>query len=108
MKLLTQELRRDLPALYSQERNPDPKVFAKFFTPDSRWTWWVTEGSPEGNDFRFFGYVRGLESEWGYFMLSELEAARAAHTACPSSATYGSCPDHFTMLYPRLIDMTRN
>ena len=79
MKLLTEELRRALPALYSQERNPDPKVFAKFFTPDSRWTWWVTEGSPVENDFRFFGFVRGLESEWGYFMLSELEAARGPY-----------------------------
>ena len=75
MKLLTEELRHVLPALYFQEHNPDPTVFAKFFTPDSSWTWWVTEGSPEENDFRFFGFVRGLESEWGYFMLSELEAA---------------------------------
>jgi len=76
MKLLTEELRRTLPALYSQEHVSDPTVFAKFFTPDSNWTWWVTEGSPEEDDFRFFGFVRGFESEWGYFMLSELEAAR--------------------------------
>ena len=76
MQLLTEELRRVLPALYSQEPDPDPTVFAKFFTPDSSWTWWVTEGSPEEDDFRFFGFVQGLESEWGYFMLSELEAAR--------------------------------
>lgn len=76
MQLLTEELRRVLPALYSQESEPDPTVFAKFFTPDSNWTWWVTEGSPEEDDFRFFGFVQGLESEWGYFMLSELEVAR--------------------------------
>jgi hypothetical protein len=76
MKLLTKELRRILPALYSQEHNPNPTVFAKFFTPDSNWTWWVTEGLPEGEDFRFFGFVRGFENEWGYFMLSEIESAR--------------------------------
>lgn len=76
MQLLTQELRRSLPPLYSQEHNKDPTVYIKFFTPDAGWTWWVTEGSPDGDDFRFFGFVHGLEYEWGYFMLSELEAAR--------------------------------
>ncbi len=34
MKLLTQELRRRLPALYSQENTRNPTVH-KFFTPDS-------------------------------------------------------------------------
>lgn len=36
----------------------------------------MTEGSPEGDDFRLFGFVQGLEEEWGYFLLSELEAAK--------------------------------
>jgi len=36
----------------------------------------VTEGSAEEEDFIFFGYVTGLEREWGYFMLSELSSAR--------------------------------
>jgi hypothetical protein len=76
MKLLTEELRTQLPPLYSQEREADPVVHAKFFTPDSNWTWWVTEGQTEGDDFRFFGFVQGFETEWGYFLLSELESAR--------------------------------
>ena len=76
MKLLTEELKKKLPRLYSQENDSNPVVHCKFFTPDSNWTWFVTEGEPEGDDFRFFGYVRGLEDEWGYFLLSELEAAR--------------------------------
>ena len=76
MKLLTEELRNALPRLYSQEADPNTVVHCKFFTPDSNWTWWVTEGETDGDDFRFFGYVRGLEDEWGYFLLSELEAAR--------------------------------
>lgn len=76
MKLLDDELRRQLPPLYSQEADSNPTVHAKFFTPDSNWTWFVTEGQPESDDFRFFGFVRGLEEEWGYFLLSELEGAR--------------------------------
>ena len=76
MELLTAELRARLPALYSQEHNQDPTVHCKFFTPDSNWTWLVTEGSAEDDDFLFFGYVIGLEEEWGYFALWEMESAR--------------------------------
>ena len=95
MKLLTTELRRSLPTLYSQDKVDDPVVHVKFFTPDSSWTWYATEGSyinqhgtameywdPERSspadvvDFLFFGYVIGQVGEWGYFLLSELEAAR--------------------------------
>ena len=76
MQLLTDELRARLPALYAQENEKDPMVHAKFFTPWSNWTWFVTEGSQEGEDFIFFGYVIGFEKEWGYFSLRELESAR--------------------------------
>ncbi len=79
MKLLTAALRAQLPALYAQENSKDPTVHLKFFTPDSSWTWFATEASPDEdneNDLRFFGYVIGLEEEWGYFMLSELEENR--------------------------------
>ena len=76
MQLLTTELRAQLPRLYEQENIPDPTIYAKFFTPDSSWTWYVTEGEEDGGDFRFFGFVVGLEREWGYFLLSELLSAR--------------------------------
>ena len=76
MQLLTAELRSQLPPLYSQEHNKDPTVHAKFFCPWSNWTWFVTEGEAEDEDFRFFGYVVGFEEEWGYFVLSELAAVR--------------------------------
>jgi len=75
MELLPEELRSRLPPLYSQEGCKDPVVHIKFFTPDSNWTWYVTEGSPEGEDFIFFGFVIGFEKEWGYFSLSEFAAA---------------------------------
>jgi hypothetical protein len=76
MELLTAELRAQLPALYALEKNPDPMVYLRLFTPDNHWTWLVTEGSPEDADFRFSGLVIGFEKEWGYFVLSELQAAR--------------------------------
>jgi hypothetical protein len=76
VNLLTDELRSRLPPLYSQEGAADPIVYAKFFLPGTGWTWYVTEGSPEGEEFLFFGFVIGLESEFGYFLLSELEEVR--------------------------------
>lgn len=72
-KLLPPELRDRLPRLYDQQGVEDPKVYAKFFFPGGAWTWLVTEGQPEGDDFTFFGYVIGFESEFGYFSLNELE-----------------------------------
>jgi hypothetical protein len=47
MQLLTDELRERLPPLSAQEADVDPMVYAKFFTSDFSWTWYVTEGSPE-------------------------------------------------------------
>jgi hypothetical protein len=76
MELLPAEVRVSLPKLYAQEGNRDAIVHVKFFTPDSAWTWYVTEGEEEEGDFRFFGLVIGFEREWGYFVLSELESAR--------------------------------
>jgi hypothetical protein len=73
MKLLTDELRQRLPPLYSQEAEAEPTVYAKFFMPGTGWTWYVTEGGEQDGDFLFFGFVVGLESEFGYFLLSELE-----------------------------------
>ncbi len=73
LKLVTAEMRRTLPPLYSAEKQDDPMVYAKFFTPDSSWTWFVLEF--DGKD-TFFGLVVGLETELGYFSLGELESVR--------------------------------
>lgn len=71
-KLMTNELLKALPPLYSQENTPDPIVHAKFFDPCGSWTWYAIEFDPvEG---RFFGLVDGFERELGYFLLSELES----------------------------------
>jgi hypothetical protein len=90
LKLLTQDLLKKLPVLYSQEDNSDPMVVCKFFTPDAAWTWYAIEGSPvDANgyydtdkdkvDFVFFGLVAGLEVELGYFSLSELKSIRGKY-----------------------------
>ena len=74
MKLLTKELEKKLPALYSTEEIDihEKEIVCKFFTPDSSWTWYAVEY----DDGVFFGLVDGFEKEWGYFTLAELESAR--------------------------------
>ena len=84
MKLLTEELKRQLPPLYSQQNEKDPMVICKFFHPLSPMTWYAIEGSPvdadgyydtdkEKVDFLFFGWVYSDFPEFGYFSLSEME-----------------------------------
>ncbi|MCP4473464.1 MAG: DUF2958 domain-containing protein [Gammaproteobacteria bacterium] len=86
MKLLTNKIIAALPEFYSTEEIPlaEKLVICKFFTPDNDWTWFVFEGelieqaNTRQKDYRFFGMVHGYEQELGYFMLSELEAARGS------------------------------
>jgi Protein of unknown function (DUF2958) len=74
MDLLPPELRQQLPPLYSQERVEDPLVVCKFFHPLSTMTCYAIEGSEEGGDFIFFGWVHSDFPELGYFSLSEMQA----------------------------------
>lgn len=83
MKLLTKEIRKKLPPLYSQDGKGGKAIaYLKLFTPDSSWTWWAVEGSPikdengQEVDFKIFGLVDGHDRELGYFVLSELEEVR--------------------------------
>ena len=82
MKLLTQEIRKVLPPLYAQDgKGGKAVVYLRLFTPDSSWTWLITEGSPiieagREIDFQFFGLVEGQCKELGYVALSELESVR--------------------------------
>ena len=79
MMLLTQAIKKAMPAIMSTDNTPlaEKTVVAKFFTPDSNWTWFVFEGEErENGDWEFFGMVHGFEREMGSFMLSELESAR--------------------------------
>ena len=83
MKLLPKEIREQLPLLYSQDGKGGKAVaYAKYFTPSSSWSWYITEGEPvlseSGTeiDYKFFALVFGHEKELGYVLLSELEEVR--------------------------------
>jgi hypothetical protein len=89
--LLTETLKEQIPALYSQENEKDPPVVCKFFDPVGSWTWYAIEGSPVDEDgyfdtdklkvdFLLFGFVVGFEPELGYFSLKELETAKQGLT----------------------------
>ena len=90
MKLLTKEIRKNLPKLYAQDGKGDEAiVHVKFFTPWSNWTWYATEGEPifddDGNeiDFRFFGYPfngRGSISHnrLSYFIISRRASSKTS------------------------------
>jgi len=74
MELLPDDIARTLPAFYATERDADPEVRVKLFTPDAGWTWYGIEYDPE--DRLVFGFVIGLDAELGYFSLDELESVR--------------------------------
>ena len=75
MELLTDEIKKALPKLYSTEGTPvdQKEIICKFFNPMGAGTWYVVEGEQEpSGDWTFFGLVDLLEKEWGYFTLSQL------------------------------------
>jgi hypothetical protein len=72
MKLLTQELINKIPPLYGQDgKGSNALAFVKLFTPDSTWSWYITELDPE--ESLCFGLIDGFEKELGYFSLNEIE-----------------------------------
>ena len=72
MQLLTTEIKKQLPKLNETDgQGAEAIAQVKFFTPWTSWTWYATEF--DGEDV-FYGYVQGLEDEFGYFTLSELES----------------------------------
>ena len=74
--LITKELEKIIPAMYSSEdtKLENKTVYAKFFTPDANWTWWVLEYDKE--DRIMFCYVQGMNDELGNVSLDELESVR--------------------------------
>ena len=73
-QFIPEELLPVIPRLYATEQVSDPEVYVKLFTPDSNWTWFLTEYDPEQR--LCFGLVKGLDTELGYFSLTELEEVR--------------------------------
>ena len=82
MKLITKEIEKRLPKLYSQENEADPIVQLKLFTPDAQWTWYIYEGEKHedaGGDWLLFGKVVSPmcpDGEIGYVSMPELRKVR--------------------------------
>lgn len=77
MKLITKKIEEKLAKfpLYSTDGHKEKEVIVKFFNPYNGWRWYVCEGEKQENgDWLFFGLVKGIENEWGYFTLSELQS----------------------------------
>lgn len=81
MRLLTKKTKERLPKLYETENVElnDKIVIEKFFIANL--TWYAIEGEErEDGDFLFWGYIQNNAddycSEFGYFVLSELESVR--------------------------------
>lgn len=77
MKLITKKIENELAKypLYSQEsKGNDAVAICKFFLQG--FTWYVLEAQKNGNDYEFFGIVDGLDKEYGYFTLSQLQSLR--------------------------------
>lgn len=77
MKLLSQKEKERIAEkyhLYSQEGKGRKAIcIAKFFI--GNWTWYITEGCFEDDDFIMFGVViNGYDNEFGYTSLNELES----------------------------------
>ena len=76
MKLITKEVAKKIPALYSQDgAGMDAIVHVKFFYPAGAATWYITELDPE--EGLAFGWADlGHGGELGYVSIAELEAFR--------------------------------
>ena len=77
MELLPVELRKTLPPLYSQESCPAPIAHVKLFTPDSSFTWYVTEGAEQE------------DGDWLLFVDSDVVLQADALSRCVAAACLG-------------------
>jgi len=75
-RLLSKEHLTKIPKLYETEDEKDPLCYLKLFTPDANFTWFIIEISIDEN--LCYGYVKGLESELGYFSLDEIADIRGS------------------------------
>jgi len=98
-KLIPNDLITAIPNLYTTEDEEDPICHIKLFTPDASWTWYINELSIDDND-TCFGYVVGLESELGYFSLSEIETVRG-HLGLPVERDLGFTPTRLSEVKKR-------
>ena len=74
--LIPKEILNNIPNLYETQDLEDPICHIKLFTPDANFTWYIIESSIDEDIC--YGYVKGLESELGYFSLNEIQQIRGS------------------------------
>ena len=78
MELMTKELAKTIPALYSQDgKGYDATVYAHWFSPYTGWDWYCTEYDPD--EGLCFGLVKGMATELGYWTVHELEEVNESY-----------------------------
>jgi len=77
MQLITTELEETIPMLYATEdiKLEDKRVYAKLFTPDTDWTWYIMELSIEER-ICFAMTQNDSCMEIGYTSIDELESIK--------------------------------
>ncbi len=78
-RLIPDEVAATIPALGATEECEAPLAAVHLFTPSGGWDWYLTEYDPETGEA--FGLVRGIETEWGYFSVSEMEGLNRSRGA---------------------------
>lgn len=70
---MNKEIEDTLPKLYATENvKEDEKILqVRYISIFSNWEWFVCEYDKESKVA--FGYVIGLEKEWGYFSIEEFQ-----------------------------------
>ena len=80
MKLMPKKIEDKLskcPIGSKDGQGKNAEVIVKYFNPCGAGTWLITEGEKQENgDWLLFGMCHIHEWEWGYVMLSDLEALR--------------------------------
>lgn len=77
MELLTSKDIKQIPGLYEQEgKGKNALAYVKLFTPDSNFTWYITEYNAD--EKLCFGLIDGFEKELGYFSLNEIEQIKGS------------------------------
>jgi Protein of unknown function (DUF2958) len=98
MDLLPLGLQALLPPLFTTDRDNDPTIWVKFFTPWGGLTWYVLEFEEVDGLAMFYGWLIGSAEPHGRFMCSDLASIRAYYgrtverdpqfVPCPLSAVW--------------------
>ena len=75
-KLVPREIAKGIPPLYAHDGVGDAVAYVHLFCCYSGWDWYITE--LDGESGEAFGLVKGLEVEWGYFSIPEMEGVNTS------------------------------